>query len=411
MRVLIYWEQESWGGVDTHLLELLSTWPVQDDEFVLMVNKGNRGFARLRENFARLPFVRSVKVVSCSHNELNRRCRESRFLRHVTKLLHFLQPLTYWLSVRRLQRQFTSEGVFDLLLADNGGYPAAWGAICAVEAGARAGIGARLMLVHHAAVPASPFMGWFEQIVDRRMNHLATAIVCVSRATRSALLRRRWIDEASLRIRVIPNGMRTDPHMKEVAAVNIRKSIGARADEKLIGIVGRVSPYKGHEDLIFALARMSPDARQQLRLVVIGSGDPQDEPERLKRIAKYLGVDDQVHFLGYVSGTSVSLIAQLNMIVVATRSFEGFGLTLIEAMSVGVPVLATDVGATSEFVTPEVGVLIQPGCPAELSDALTNFVISPESWQRRACLAQQRLIDSKRDMASEYRQFFVECLA
>jgi len=41
MRILIYCEQESWGGVDTHLLELLSTWPAPDDEIVLMVNQAH----------------------------------------------------------------------------------------------------------------------------------------------------------------------------------------------------------------------------------------------------------------------------------------------------------------------------------------------------------------------------------
>ncbi|APW44172.1 glycosyltransferase [Rhodoferax saidenbachensis] len=411
MRILIYWEQESWGGVDTHLLELLSTWPVPDDEIVLMVNKGNRGFARLRENFAKLPYVRSVEAVSYSHNELNRRCRESRLLRHVSKLLHFLQPLTYWLSVRRLQRQFSREGNFDLLLADNGGYPAAWGAICALEAGARAGIGARVMLVHHAAVAAAPFMAWFEQYVDRRMNRLASAFVCVSRATRHALLSRRWIDAASLRIRVIHNGIRSDLRQQEDAAVDIRESIGATKREKLIGIVGRVSPYKGHEDLVFALARVAPTVRELLRVIVIGSGDPADELERLTRIAGRLGVGDRIHFFGYVKGDPVSLIAQLDLLVVATRSFEGFGLTLIEAMGVGVPVLATDVGAIPEFVTPELGVLVSPGSPAELSYAFTSLVTVPEEWQHRASLARDQLLNLKQDMANEYRQLFLECLA
>ncbi len=411
MRILIYWEQESWGGVDTHLLELLSTWPVPDDEIVLMVNKGNRGFARLRESFAKLPYVRCVEVVSWSHNELNRRCRESRLLRHAPKLLHFLQPLTYWLSVRRLQRQFAREGDFDLLLADNGGYPAAWGTICALEAGARAGIGARLMLVHHAAVSAAPFMGWFEQLVDRRVTRLATAVVCVSQATRQALLDRRWFDDEALRIRVIYNGITLDPKPSADPVLDIRAAAGAGPDDRLIGIAGRVSAYKGQEDLIFALARMTPADRQRVRLVVIGSGDPPGELERLQRAASSLGVGKQVHFLGYVPGRAVDIIAQLDLLVVATRSFEGFGLTLIEAMSVGVPVLATRVGAIPEFVHPDVGVLVSPGNPLELAAALTDFVGDPAPWQQRATLAQQRLLQNKVDMASEYRQLFLECLA
>lgn len=411
MRILIYWEQESWGGVDTHLLELLSTWPVVDDQFVLMVNKGNRGFARLRERFELLPYVRCVEVVSYSHNELNRRCRESGVFRHVSKLLHFLQPLTYWLSVRQLQRAFMQEGHFDLLLANNGGYPAAWGVICALESGARAGIGARLMLVHHAAVRAAPFMGWFEQLVDRRVSRLATAMICVSKATRQALLDRRWLDEESLRMRVIYNGITIDSKPSAEPTYNIRRTIGAKPGDRLVGIAGRVSTYKGQEDLIFALARMTLTDRQTLQLVVIGSGDPPDELERLQRLATGLGVEKHVHFLGYVPGRAVDVIAQLDLLVVATRSFEGFGLTLIEAMCVGVPIVATTVGAIPEFVHSDIGVLVSPGAPSELAAALTDFVVNPHPWHQRAALAQQRLLLNKVDMAEEYRRLFMECLA
>ncbi|MBK9444594.1 MAG: hypothetical protein IPO00_00030 [Betaproteobacteria bacterium] len=169
MRVLVYWEQESWGGVDTHLLELLRTWPARDDEIVLLVNEGNVGFERLKDRFSSLPHVRCASFRSYSHNELNRRLRGPGPLRFLAKLLHFIQPLTYFIAVRRLHNAFRRLGAFDLLLADNGGYPAAWGTISAIEAGARAGIRARLLLVHHSARPPAPFMGMFERLVDSRL--------------------------------------------------------------------------------------------------------------------------------------------------------------------------------------------------------------------------------------------------
>ena len=322
-----------------------------------------------------------------------------------------MQPVTYGLAVRRLRRQIEAEGAFDLLLANNGGYPAAWGTICAIEAGAKAGVTARVLLVHHSAMPAAPFMGWFEQLVDRRVTRLANAVVCVSQATRQALLNRRWLDDAELRIRVIYNGITLNREASAEPVLDIRAAVGAGPSERLVGIAGRVSPYKGQEDLIFALARMAPAERYQIRLVVIGSGDPPDELERLRHVGATLGVENQVHFLGYVPGRPVDIIAQLDLLVVATRSFEGFGLTLIEAMSVGVPVLATAVGAIPEFVHPDIGVLVPPGDPKELAAALAAFVADPAPWQQRAVLAQQRLLESKTDMAREYRQLFVECLA
>lgn len=411
MRVLVYWEQESWGGVDTHLLELLRTWPARDDEIVLLVNEGNIGFERLKDRFSSLPHVRCASFRSYSHNELNRRLRGSGFSRFLARLLHFTQPLTYFIAVRRLQQAFRRLGAFDLLLADNGGYPAAWGTISAIEAGARTGIRARLLLVHHSARPPAPFMGMFERLIDFRLMRFASAVVCVSHATRGELLKHRWIDEAAVRIRVIHNGMSPEDDDAPQAAADIRARISAGSEARLIGIVGRIDPYKGHEDLVFALARLAPEQRKHIQLVVLGSPASDDEILRLKRIAHNLGVADHLQFLGYVEGRPADLIAQLDLLVVATRSFEGFGLTLLEAMSVGVPVLATRVGAIPEFVHEDNGFLVSPASPLELAGAIDQFIEDPLPWRLRAEVARKELSTRRVSMAQEYRQLFCECLA
>lgn len=410
MRILIYWEQASWGGVDTHLLELLSTWPAPNDEIVLMVNDGNAGFARLQAQFEALPYVRCVSVPSYSHNELNRRWSQRPLLRRFSKLLHFIQPITYWLFVRRMQGYLQREGTFDLLLGNNGGYPAAWGTLCALEAGVRAGIGTRLLLVHHAATSPAPFMWWYEQLVDRRISRIATAMICVSWATRATILARRWLDEELVRMRVIHHDIAIEAAQPGDKLPDIRGAIGAASGDLLVGIAGRVEPYKGHEDLIFALARMGQEQRTRLRLVVIGAGEVA-ELERLRCIAANLGVGDRVHFLGYVPGRPVDLIAQLDLLAMVTRTFEGFGLTLAEAMAIGVPVLASRVGAIPEFVDETSGMLVNPGAPQEIARALADFVAEPQAWARRAEVARGRSRDTAGRMAVEYRRLFVECMA
>jgi glycosyltransferase involved in cell wall biosynthesis len=410
MRILIYWEQDSWGGVDTHLLELLSTWPAPDDEIVLMVNEGNAGFIRLQASFVALPNVRCASVPSRSHNELTRCWQQRPLLRHFSRLLHFIQPLTYWLYVRQLQAYFEKLGKFDILLGNNGGYPAAWGTLCALEAGAKAGIDTRILLVHHAATSPGPFMWWYEQLMDRRVSRTATAMICVSWATRAALLARRWLDDHIVRIRVIHHGISIGSTLSAGEAPDLRLAAGAAREDLLVGIVGRVEPYKGQDDLIFALAQMDPIHRARIRLLVIGAGEAV-ELKRLKRVATNLGVQDRVHFLGYMPGRPVDLIAQMDVLAMVTRNFEGFGLTLAEAMAVGTPVLATRVGAIPEFVDESTGVLINPGAPPEIAAALTDFVARPDEWSRRAAVARHRSETRIVSMAADYRRLFVECLA
>lgn len=411
MRVAIYWEQDSWGGVDTHLLALLSSWPTPGDAFVLFHNAGNQGFERIRSELEKLQNVRCVGVPSCSYNELSRQLRASRTFSSLRYALYFFQPIAFLLMARRLSGFFEREGGFDLMLANNGGYPAAWGCLSALLAARSAGIESRVLLVHHAATKPALFMGWFEHIVDRMVNRTASAVVCVSYATRETLLDHRMLSDETLRLRVIHNGISPVSDMGSGGGekFDLPQAVGVK-DELLIGMVGRVEPYKGQEDLIFALARLHDESRRQFKVVVLGAGE-EAELSRLGRLAQRFGIGDRVHFLGYVPGPSTALIAQLDLLVVATRSFEGFGLTLAEAMHVGTPVLATRVGAIPEFVDEENGVLVNPGSPREMAMALQDFLTQRDTWRRRAEHARQRIQDDGKRMAEEFHQLFIECIA
>jgi glycosyltransferase involved in cell wall biosynthesis len=411
MRIAIYWEQESWGGVDTHLLTLLQTWPVATDEFVLFYNQGNQGFERIRPRLSEMNYLRCEEVVSSSYNELLRRVKRKPWLRWARPALYLLQPLIFILNTWQLRRLFEREPRFDLLLSNNGGYPAAWGCLSALVAANSAGISVRVLLVHHAATRPALFMGWFERLVDRLINRTASALACVSRATRQTLLDHRCLNDETLRLRVIPSVVAPEPRDGKQAGqvFNLRESLRA-SGPLLVGMAGRVEAYKGHEDMIFAIARLSNTERRRLKLVVIGAGTD-NELSRLRRLAENLGVCDQVHFLGYVSGTPISLIAQMDLLVVATRSFEGFGLTLVEAMHAGTPVLATRVGAVPEFIDQKNGVLVNPGSPRELALALRDFLQNRPAWQERAKHAQIRIQGEGSRMAEEFHRLFVECAA
>lgn len=410
MRIAVYWEQESWGGVDSHLLELLSQWPDPGDEFVLFCNRGNRGFDRIRPDLERLPQVRCVEVGSWSHNELVRRVR--RFPAHIVgrAVLHVCQPLTFALTTWRLSRAFAGAGRFDLLLSDNGGYPGAWGCLAAIAAARRAGIPARVLLVHHEARRPAMFMGWYERVIDRLMRSAATAVACVSNATSRSLLVRRNLGTHAAVPRVIHNGI--GGRRRNVTPLTgsrpLRSELGD--DERLVGIVGRVERYKGHEDVILALARLQPDQRRRLKFVVIGAGEDA-EINYLRQVAERVGVADRISFVGYIAGRSVDVIAQLDLLLMATRTFEGFGLTILEAIHSGIPVLATRVGAIPEFLNESIARLVNPCAPEELATALADFLANPEAWRRRAECAQTRTAHTGEAMAQEYRQLFVECMA
>ena len=410
MKIAIYWEQASWGGVDTQLLTLLRTWPSSDDEFVLFYNRGNLGLSRIKDDLHRIPNVLLVEMQSFSYNEIVRRISKIPLRKLLHAAIYVLQPLFLFAMAQRISIHLRTFGPFDVLLSDNGGYPAAWGAQCAMIAASWAKVSTRFLLIHHSSTRPAPFMGWYERLVDLYIGRVASAIICVSYATRRSLLDCRALNDIDTRIRVIHNGIfpLTD-HKIHPPTCDLRRTANANT-ELLVGMVGRVDPYKGHEDLIFAMARLREDERRRLKLVVIGSGDTQ-ELERLRRLAVNLGIGNQLSLTGFVPGESVDIISQLDLLVIATRSFEGFGLTLAEALHAGTPILATRVGAIAEFVDELNGVLVNPGSPLEISLALRDFLGNHRTWIRRSEHGKVRIMAEGNRMADEYHRLFNECLA
>lgn len=407
MRILIYWEQESWGGVDSHLLTLLSLWPEPSDAITLLVNRGNAGFARIRPQLAEIPNLYITEIDSSSFNQLNFRCRRFPVVGSLlARLCYFLQPLLFARSVAQLRSQFVAQGEFDVILSNNGGYPGAWGALAAIEAAYRIGIPARVLLVHHAATTPALFMGWHERMNDRRIGRATSAIVCVSKATKATLLAKRFFDDEQVRLRVIHNGVM--PLKPDAQATDLRAAVSGQR-RFLIGMLGRVERYKGHEDVLFALARLPEDVRAQFGFAVIGSGEPA-EIERLRRLAEDLGVAENTAFLGYLPCSSGSLVAQLDLLIVATRSFEGFGLTIAEAMQAGVPVLATAVGAIPEFVASDNGMLVEPNAPDQLAAGLQAYAENADAWKSRAQQARAGDKVSGAKMAAAYHSAFAELI-
>jgi len=407
MKIAIYWEQNGWGGVDSQLLSMLESWPSDDDNFVLYHNKGNVGLERISIALRRLDNVKLKEMESWSYNEVYTRMLNASLPGVFRKFVFFFQPVLFIYMLFKLTKRFKNDGEFDVLLSDNGGYPGAWGCLSAILAAKRARIPVRALLVHHEANKSVLFMGWFEYIIDSLIMKAASVIVCPSYATRKTIIDRRNINIDLVRMRVIYNEVTRKNNTDKEQTSNIKKLIGAD-DELIIGIVGKVEPYKGHEDLIYAISRLNSEDQAKVKMVVIGKGDAA-EVERLQRVSERLGVIDKIHFLGYLAGSSSAIIKQLDLLVVATRSFEGFGLTLAEAMLENTPVMATRVGAIPEFLDDSVGCLVSPGAPKEMFLALANFINNKAEWEQKTKEAKQRIHDVSGNMAEEYRKLFLEC--
>ena len=127
----------------------------------------------------------------------------------------------------------------------------------------------------------------------------------------------------------------------------------------MIGIIGRIEAYKGHEDLLNAFAKLPIEIKKKNKLMIIGNGK-KEIISNLKKLIDRLNISKNVIFTGFIEDKIENIIKSLDLVIMSTRDFEGFGYTIADIMSVGTPVLASKVGAIEEFLNSECGNFFEP---------------------------------------------------
>lgn len=146
----------------------------------------------------------------------------------------------------------------------------------------------------------------------------------------------------------------------------------------VVGLVGRLEESKGQQILLEAFAELYREF-PEMYLVLVGESPPgNDEYDRiLLKIANELGIYDRVNFTGFQTELA-SVYSALDICVLASRE-ETFGLVLLEAMSAGVPIIATNAGGVPEIITNlHNGILIPPEDPHALAEAIQKLKADDE---------------------------------
>lgn len=158
----------------------------------------------------------------------------------------------------------------------------------------------------------------------------------------------------------------------------------------LIGIVGNLNPFKGHEDFLRAAARIKEQVKDA-RFIVVGR-ELTTAPgywQRLQRLTAELGLETDVVYTGFCDDVP-SLLAALDVFVLASIR-ESCPNVVLEAMAMKVPVVATDVGAVSELLADgRTGTVVPPGQPRAMAEAVLGFLAkSPEELRHIAEAARE----------------------
>jgi len=203
----------------------------------------------------------------------------------------------------------------------------------------------------------------------------ADKIIAVSNFTKKTLISTYNVPPS--KIEVILHGINVDEyHFPKDDILSYRKSIGLN-DHVAFLFVGRLDdPRKNLPLLLRAFKIIDKNFRKSVKLVLVGAGDHL----KVKRIAYSLGIKENLILLGYVDDLTLRKCYSTCDVFVSPSLLEGFGLTILEAMAAGKPIITCRVGVVPEIVRNNIiiGKVIEGRNPVELAEAMTFFADNPE---------------------------------
>ncbi len=230
-----------------------------------------------------------------------------------------------------------------------------------------------------------PWKRWHELAIDRRLARKTERIIVNSSGVRDFYVEHGIPAD---RFVVIPNGIQPFSVPADPSRQDVLKELGLPVDARLIGAVNRLWPQKRIKDLIWATDLLKC-VRDDAHLLIVGDGP---QRWRLERYRDQVKIGDRVHFLGQRDDVP-RLLPHLDCLWLAS-SYEGQSNAVMEAMSAGVPVVASDIPGNRDLVVHEkTGYLVHVGDRAAFA-RWTKVLLDDNDLARRYGEAgRQRMLD------------------
>lgn len=253
-----------------------------------------------------------------------------------------------------------------------------------------------------------PTSNWITRAVHRWLAGRTTRLVANSSFTRGYYTALLGLDESQCM--TIYNGVdiRRYTCLDRQNRAAQRTSFRVPVDAKVVVSAGRLHPDKGVDILISAAAMIGTQV-PNTHFLIVGDGECRRELEQQVMAA---GIEAYVHFTGALADVRPALDAA-DIFVLPSARREGFGLALVEAMAIGLPVVGTNLGGIPEIVADGVnGLLATPEDAGSLTKAILRLLEAPELAARLAQNGQQtaRARFSMERMIAEYETLYYSLL-
>jgi len=206
-------------------------------------------------------------------------------------------------------------------------------------------------------------------LINPVMALFTPSIVAISEATKDALVKYEFIPRH--KIHVIYNGIAPLVRDNEEAE-KVRDSLGIPKDAFVVGTVSRLDPVKNQTMMLKAFKLFSEKKPNSYLLMV---GDGPDKDELMSLVGEY-GINERVIFTGFIN-SPVHYLAAMDLFLLSSHT-EGTSMTLLEAMSLKIPAVATRVGGNPEIVADGItGLLVEPNMANSFALAIEELERDP----------------------------------
>jgi len=283
-----------------------------------------------------------------------------------------IDPAAFW-KLRRLMRRLRPDVVHTWIFAAN-----CYGRQAAFSAGVPHVVAGERCIDHWKV--------WHELAIDRRLARRTQRIVTNSSGVRDFYVQHGLPAD---RFEIIPNGIEPWPDPGRRDRTEFLSELRLPADARIVGAIGRLWPQKRYKDLIWAAELLKAAREDEVHLLIIGDGPQRDA---LREYSDQVTVTDRVHFLGPRDDVP-ELLPHFDCLWLGS-GYEGQSNAIMEAMSAGVPVVATDIAGNRDLVVSgETGFLVPVGDAGEFARK-TNLLLDDGGLaQRLGGAGRQRMLN------------------
>jgi glycosyltransferase involved in cell wall biosynthesis len=234
-------------------------------------------------------------------------------------------------------------------------------------------------------------------LYPRLINHLADEIICISKAVAAMFLEN---SVPHYKVRVIYNGIDLSMYDKTLDSSKLKRQFNLPDNSLLVGIVGRISPRKGHRYFIEAAKKVLEEI-PSARFFIVGWIESHakvysDLLNNLRRQVNELGLYKYLRFTG-VRKNFPDVMASLDVVVLASASEaapEPFGRVIVEAMAASKAVVATNEGGVPELIEDgRTGLLVPPADSSSLAKAIIRLLKNEQERKQIGEKAKESLKD------------------